>query len=192
MKLLKKGVNGETGSDYPFRSNGQIGQDGFAKDLTAALFVSIPKSGRKVKNRNGGWVGKRGVPGQSPDRSPMNRGQAPINRGQAGSAAARLYSQHPLLPLLRLASLWAVNKPRDIVDIFQVITQIYRAHVEALILRIGVMIPVFRVKKRDPGSGVSSSGLMALKKGAPTAPSRPGPLRENFWLDKALLKKVRC
>jgi hypothetical protein len=57
-------VNGERGSDDPFRANSQIGQDGFAKDLAATLFVSIPKSGRKVKNRNGGWVGKRRVPGK--------------------------------------------------------------------------------------------------------------------------------
>jgi hypothetical protein len=189
-ETLNKAVNGEKGSDDPFGSNGRIGQDDFAKDLTAALFVSIPKSGRKVKNRNGSWMGKREVPGQSPDRSPVNRGKAPMNRGQAGSPAARPYSQHTLLPLLRLASLRAPDLPRDIVDIFQVITKAYRTHGEALIFRIGVKILGFRVNERDPGSGVSSSGLMALKKGAPTAPSRPGPLRENFLLDKGLLKKV--
>jgi hypothetical protein len=53
-------MNSEKASDDPFRSNGRTGQDGLDKDLTAALFVSIPKSGRKVKNHNGGGVGKRG------------------------------------------------------------------------------------------------------------------------------------
>jgi hypothetical protein len=65
-------VAGERGSDDPFRSNGRTGQDGFARDLAAALFVSIPKSEGKVKNRNGGWVGKCGVPGK--EERPRTRG----------------------------------------------------------------------------------------------------------------------
>jgi hypothetical protein len=70
--FLKKGVNGERESDDPFRSNGRTGQDGFARDLAAALFVSIPKSGGKVKNRNGGGLGKCGVPGK--EERPRKRG----------------------------------------------------------------------------------------------------------------------
>jgi hypothetical protein len=70
--FLKKAVTSERESDDPLRSNGRTGQDGFARDLTAALFVSIPKSGGKVKNRNGAWVGKRGVPGK--EERPRTRG----------------------------------------------------------------------------------------------------------------------